>query len=217
MAHRIFIVEDHPVMLEGYISLLQLESDLEVVGTADNAEDAFGEITETAPDIAIVDLRLPGVNGIELTKRLRAFGSSVRILIVSAHEEALYAERAFKAGAEGYLMKYESARFVVVAVRDVLAGRRFVSEQLRSQILSQYLDTPSDQPPSIVDSLTDRELEVFELIGKGNTTMQTAEALALSHKTIESHRANIKRKLGVKRNPELIRRAVMWVESPLGI
>ncbi|GAB5534064.1 MAG: response regulator transcription factor [Rubricoccaceae bacterium] len=213
MPHRVYIVEDHPVMREGYSRLLSQEPDFELCGAAGSAEDALPAIEQEAPDLAIIDLQLPGSNGIELIKRLRSLELAVRILVVSAHEESLYAERALKAGAQGYLMKFESARNVVEASRQVLAGRRYLSESLQSRMMDQWLGGQPTDGETAISTLSDREIEVFEWIGRGKTTLQIAELLSLSPKTIESHRANIKRKLNVDKSPELIQRAVVWVES----
>lgn len=214
MAHRIFLVEDHPVMREGYVSLLNAEPDLEVVAEASSAEEGFDLATDTTYDIAIVDLSLPGVNGVELIKRLRSIDPEVRVLVVSAHDESLYAERALRAGARGYLMKHESAKQFVQAVRTVLDGELYLSESLQTRFLQDRFGHASEPTPAI-ERLTDRELEVFEHFGRGQSTREVAEAMGLSLKTIESHRANIKHKLGIDRAAEFMQRAVLWVESPM--
>jgi len=214
MASRIFLVEDHPVMREGYVSLLNAEPALEVVAEASSAEEGFDLATETTYDIAIVDLSLPGVNGVELIKRLRSLDPDVKVLVVSAHDEALYAERALRAGARGYLMKHESARQFVTAVRTVLDGELYLSEALQTRFLQDRFGHTAE-PASPVSRLTDRELEVFEHFGRGQSTREVAEAMGLSLKTIESHRANIKHKLGIDRAAEFMQRAVLWVEAPM--
>lgn len=214
MTHRVFIVEDHPVMREGYVSLINAEPDLEVVGEASSAEDAFDQAAELEFDVAIVDLSLPGVNGVELIKRLRSIDDDVKVLVVSAHDEALYAERALRAGARGYLMKHESAKGFVEAVRQVLSGELFLSDSLRTRFLNDRFGFGNDPAPT-VSRLTDRELEVFEHFGRGKSTREVAEVMGLSLKTIESHRTNIKQKLGIDRAAEFMQRAVLWVEAPL--
>ncbi len=201
-------------MREGYASLLNAEGDLQVCAEAASAEEAFDRAESVRYDIAIVDLSLPGVNGVELIKRLLATNPDARILVVSAHDEALYAERALRAGARGYLMKYESARKFVHAVRKVLDGELYLSETLRNQFLSDRFGLRHDDAPAM-SALTDRELEVFENFGHGRTTREVAEMMGLSLKTIESHRSNIKRKLGVEKAAEFMQRAVLWVEAPL--
>lgn len=214
MAARIFLVEDHPVMREGYVSLLNAEPDLEVVAEASSAEEGFDLAADTEYDVAIVDLSLPGVNGVELIKRLRSLDADVKVLVVSAHDEALYAERALRAGARGYLMKHESARQFVTAVRTVLDGELYLSESLQNRFLQDRFGHGSE-PTSTISRLTDRELEVFEHFGRGQSTREVAEAMGLSLKTIESHRANIKHKLGIDRAAEFMQRAVLWVEAPM--
>ena len=214
MTHRIFLVEDHPVMREGYASLLNAEPDLEVCAEASSAEEAFDRAVDLEFDIAIIDLSLPGVNGIELIKRLRSLDPQLKVLVVSAHDEALYAERALRAGAQGYLMKHESARQFVTAVRTVLEGDLWISDSLQNRLLHDRLGHGAPDAPTI-SRLTDRELEVFEHFGRGQSTRQVAEAMGLSLKTIESHRANIKQKLGIDRAAEFMQRAVLWVESAM--
>ena len=214
MTHRVFIVEDHPVMREGYVSLINAEPDLEVVGEASSAEEAFDRAAELEFDVAIVDLSLPGVNGVELIKRLRSIDDDVKVLVVSAHDEALYAERALRAGARGYLMKHESAKGFVEAVRQVITGELFLSDSLRTRFLNDRFGFGNDPAPT-VSRLTDRELEVFEHFGRGKSTREVAEVMGLSLKTIESHRTNIKQKLGIDRAAEFMQRAVLWVEAPL--
>ena len=214
MAHRIFLVEDHPVMREGYVSLLNAEPDLHVCAEASSAEEGFELAVDLEFDIAIVDLSLPGVNGVEFIKRLRSLDPDVKVLVVSAHDEALYAERALRAGARGYLMKHESARQFVTAVRTVLDGELYLSDSLQTRFLQDRFGHATESTPAI-ERLTDRELEVFEHFGRGQSTREVAEALGLSLKTIESHRANIKNKLGIDRAAEFMQRAVVWVESPM--
>jgi len=216
MVSRIFLVEDHPVMREGYASLLNAEPDLEVCGEASSAEEAFERADGLEFDIAIVDLSLPGVNGIELIKRLRSLDTDLKVLVVSAHDEALYAERALRAGAQGYLMKHESARQFVTAVRSILDGDLYLSDALQSRLLHDRLGHGAAEA-STISRLTDRELEVFEHFGRGQSTREVAEAMGLSLKTIESHRANIKQKLGIDRAAEFMQRAVLWVESSMAV
>ncbi|HEX8385398.1 MAG TPA: response regulator transcription factor [Rubricoccaceae bacterium] len=214
MAYRIFLVEDHPVMREGYASLISHEPDMEICGEAASAEEAFSVVPGLRPDVVVADLSLPGVNGIELIKRLNALDACGAVLVVSAHDESLYAERALAAGAKGYLMKHESAGNVVEAIRRVLGGHLYLSEKLRERlILSRIAQSPP--PGSPVDPLTDREIEVFEHFGRGRTTQEIAERLGLSPKTVESHRANIKKKMGIEHAPEFVQRAVLWVERSL--
>ena len=201
-------------MREGYVSLINAEPDMEVCGEASSAEDAFDQAADLEFDVAIVDLSLPGVNGVELIKRLRSINDDVKVLVVSAHDEALYAERALRAGARGYLMKHESAKGFIEAVRVVLSGELFLSDSLRTRFLNDRFGFGNDPAPT-VSRLTDRELEVFEHFGRGKSTREVAEVMGLSLKTIESHRTNIKQKLGIDRAAEFMQRAVLWVEAPL--
>ena len=201
-------------MREGYVSLLNAEPDLHVVAQAASAEEGFDLSVGLEFDIAIVDLSLPGVNGVEFIKRLRSVDPDIKVLVVSAHDEGLYAERALRAGARGYLMKHESARRFVTAVRTVLDGEFYLSDTLQSRFLVDRFRQSGETTLSI-DRLTDRELEGFEHFGRGKSTREVAELLGLSLKTIESHRANIKQKLGIDGAAEFMQRAVVWVESPM--
>ncbi len=214
MAIRIFLVEDHPVMRAGYASLIAHEQDMEICGQVATAEEAFDAVPGLHPDVVVADLSLPGVNGIELIKRLHALNACGAVLVVSAHDESLYAERALAAGALGYLMKHESAGNVVAAIRRVHAGALYLSERLRERLILSRIGKPSSSR-SAIDPLTDREIEVFEQFGRGRTTQGIADRLGLSAKTVESHRANIKKKLGIEHAPEFVQRAVLWVEHSL--
>ena len=214
MAIRVFLVDDHPVMREGYTRLIAGDADMEVCGTADSSEAAFAAVPGLRPDVAVVDLSLPGVNGIELIKRLAAVGACGAVLVVSAHDETLYAERALAAGALGYVMKQEPAETVLDAIRLVHQGRVYLSERLREGLLLARIAHPSTSLAAVRD-LTDREIEVFEHFGRGRTTAEIAERLCLSPKTVESHRANIKTKLGIETAPAFVQQAVLWVKRAL--
>ena len=214
MAIRVFLVDDHPVMREGYTRLIAGDADMEVCGTADSSEAAFAVVPGLRPDVAVVDLSLPGVNGIELIKRLAAVGACGAVLVVSAHDESLYAERALAAGALGYVMKQEPADAVLDAIRHVHQGRVYLSERLHEGLLLARIAHPSTSPSAVRD-LTDREIEVFEHFGRGRSTAEIAERLCLSPKTVESHRANIKKKLGIETAPAFVQQAVMWVKRAL--
>ncbi len=214
MRTTVFVVEDHPIMREGYESLIRLEADLDLVGSAGSADEAMSQITDLKPDVVVMDLQLPGMSGVELIKQLIAFEIPGQILVVSAHDEDLYGERTLRAGARGYLMKDESARSLVDAVRKVGEGGLYISGALEKRLVGDWVDG-ADRALSPTERLSDRELEVFELLGRGRTTRQVAETLNLSVKTIESHRANLKKKLNIKTAPDLVRQAVLWVQSPM--
>lgn len=214
MSSRIMIVDDHPIMRRGYVSLLGRVPGLEICGEAGSALEALAIVAAEDPDLAIVDISLGGMNGIELTKHIRASHPRTLVLIVSMHDESLYAERALAAGARGYLMKSEVDGMVVGAVRRVLDGGYFVSERISAKIFAQFGSrrkaSVADDP---VERLSDRELEVFELIGLGKSTIEIADALMISPKTVETHRAKIRDKLGVGSGRELMRHAVQWISG----
>lgn len=212
MAEQIYIVEDHGVMRQGYASLVEREMGLQICGKTGSATDARGEIPEVDPDLAIVDLSLDEGSGLELIKDLQSQCCDLKVLVVSMHDESLYAERALEAGAEGYVSKGEPSETVVTAIRQLLDGRMYFSEDVNEQMLLRYLGRDTDGPQSPLDVLSDRELEVFEHMGRGLTTQEIAEALQLSPKTIGTYRSRAKEKLAVESNAELRRRAVVWVE-----
>lgn len=208
---NILIVDDHPIVRQGIKSLLASEPDLVVCGEAESSGDAFKQMRKLKPDVAIIDISLKGTDGLELTKALREMEESMPILIMSMHDEVLYAERALRAGANGYIMKDQVADNIVEAVRRVLKGDIYVSEGVRQRILRGVRGIKDKNKPS-VDRLSDRELEVFRLLGEGLGTRQIAEQLKLSIKTIETYRAHIKEKLNLSSGTELVRYAVQWVE-----
>lgn len=214
MARRIFIVDDHPIMRRGYASLIGREPDLEICGEAGSAVEALSTIGNCSPDLAIIDISLGGMNGLELIKQLQAQRPQLLILVVSMHDESLYAERVLAAGAKGYIMKSVVDRTVIDAIRRILTGGYFVSEKMSSRFLSQLGGRrAAASPRMLVANLSDRELEVFELLGHGRTTAEIASALMISPKTVETHRARIKEKLGVATGRELLLYAVRWVEK----
>jgi DNA-binding NarL/FixJ family response regulator len=213
MSYKIFVVDDHPVMRRGYSYLIGAEMDMEICGEAESARAALEQMGEASPDLALVDLTLKGMGGLELIKRLQAQYPDVRVLVVSMHDETLYADRALRAGARGYIMKDEVESAIVKAIRRILDGGVYVSDALSTKILLQYTGAVPGKGESPLDRLSDRELEVFESMGRGYGTREIAERLALSPKTIDSYRSRIKDKLAIDRNSELTRRAVIWVES----
>lgn len=212
MKRTVFVVDDHPVIRWGYISLINQEPDLEVCGEADTAFEALDKIPEASPDLAIVDISLAGMNGIELTKQLQVLHPDLPVLIVSMHDEVLYGDRALRAGARGYIMKREVRTKIVEAIRRLLSGGTYLSDQMSTRLLKQYQGGRFDER-SPIERLSDRELEVFELYGRGYSTREIAEALFISRKTVESHRNRIKDKLGLESTSQFLQRAVQWVQS----
>ena len=210
---KIIIVDDHPLMRKGLALSLDSETDLKVVGQAADAEEGLTMLEELKPDVAIVDISLPGMSGLELIKHIGAMYPDVRSLVVSRHDEALYAERAIRAGARGYVMKLEAGDEIVKAVRRVLAGGIYVSEEINERLLMGLAAGRDELAQSPLEVLSDRELEVFELSGRGLVTREIAERLHLSVKTVESYRARIKDKLNLKTAAELMQHAVQWVEG----
>ncbi|WP_456429726.1 response regulator [Rhodocaloribacter sp.] len=210
---RILIVDDHPLMRKGLALTLEAEPDLVVCAQAESAEDALGTFEEVDPDMAIVDISLPGMSGLELIKHLHMLKPELGILVVSRHEETLYAERAIRAGARGYVMKLEAGKVIVKAVRRVLDGGIYVSDEINERLLMGIASRQGQMAQSPLEVLSDRELEVFELTGRGLGTREIAERLHLSIKTVESYRARIKNKLNLSNAAELMQHAVQWVES----
>ncbi len=211
---RILLVEDHPIMREGFAQLINHEPDLQVCGQAGSAPKAMESIQALQPDMAIVDISLKGTNGIELIKNLKAQYPSLPVLALSMHDESLYAERVLRAGAKGYVMKQEPTEKVMMAIRQVLDGDIFLSDAMRSRMLRKFVSgTPPSHTGSDVDRLSDRELEVFQMIGSGKGTRQIANELHLSIKTVETYRAHIKEKLNLNDSMELVHLAVQWVDQ----
>jgi DNA-binding NarL/FixJ family response regulator len=209
--HRILVVDDHPVVIRGLEDLICREPDLTVCGYADSAPLALEQMRALHPDLAIIDISLRGTNGIELVKLMKAEVPRLPILVLSMHDESLYALRALKAGALGYLMKAEAVAHVVSGIRRVLEGRIFVSPRFSEQLIYKAVQSIESGASSPIDTLSDRELEVLELLGKAHNTRSVAKMLNLSVKTIETHRAHIKEKLGFKDAAEMIRFAIDWV------
>lgn len=207
---RIVVVDDHPLMRKGLALSLNAEPDFEVVGQIEDAEQMLEKFEELAPDLVVLDISLPGMNGLELLKHLLAIRADLPVLVVSRHEEALYAERAVRAGARGYVSKLEAGDDIAKAARRVLRGSIHLSEDLKDKLLFAAA-AGRDPMRSPLELLSDRELEVFEMTGRGMPTRDIAERLHLSVKTIESYRARIKTKLGLENATELMQRAVAWV------
>ena len=208
---KVFLVEDHPVTRDGLAQLINYQDDLCMCGTAGTVAKALEGIENSKPDLAIVDVSLPDGHGIELVKDLRARFPALRILMLSMHDETLYAERALRAGAGGYIMKQESTNTVLAAARQILRGVTYLSPKLQERVLQRFASGISTPVNSEIERLTDRELEIYELIGRGRGTREIAQHLRLSVSTVETHRAHLKEKLELESATELVRRAVEWV------
>lgn len=211
-ARRLLIVDDHPLFRHGLSDLINAESDLETCGEADSAPLALDAIRRLTPDLAIVDISLKGTNGIELVKSIKAEHPKLPILVLSMHDESLYAVRALRAGARGYVMKQEAMERVMTAIRDVLKGAVYVSPAMSERLIHEFVETGSGGQ-SVTERLTDRELEILQLIGEGRGVQEIAQELNLSAKTVETHRAHIKEKFNFKTARELARFAVQWVDQ----
>ena len=210
---RIFIVDDHPMMRQGLVQLIGAEKDLAVCGEAENAESALASVSAVKPDLVLADISLPGKNGLELIKDFQASQPGLPVLVISMHDESLYAGRVLRAGGRGYIMKQEGGKKLMLAIRQVIAGKIYVSEKMSAEILETFSGSRAGADSSPVKKLTDREFEILQLIGQGRGTRAIAEKLHLSVKTVEAHRGNIKAKLTLKSAPELVRFAVRWAES----
>ena len=210
---KIFLVDDHPLVREWLTNLIHQQPDLVVCGESSDAPHALQEINRIKPDVAIVDISLRQGSGIELIKDLKAVQPDVAVIVLSMHDERLYAERALRAGARGYIMKSETAKKVIMAVRQVLAGKIYMSETLAAVFAEKFVDGRLPASGSLVDQLSDRELEVFQLLGKGYETRQVAEMMKVSMKTVQAHCAHIKEKLKLTNAAELLREAVRWQEN----
>jgi DNA-binding NarL/FixJ family response regulator len=208
---HILIVDDHPMMREGLRTLISREHDLAICGEAETAGQALDAVANLKPDLVLADISLPGRSGVELIKDIRALQPAVLILVISMHDESLYAERVLRAGARGYIMKQESGPTMIQAIRQVLAGRIYLSGKMSARILENVAGKRANASP--IERLSDREFEVFQLIGRGKSTVQIAEELHLSTKTVEAHRAQVKAKLDLRNMPELISFASRWVET----
>jgi DNA-binding NarL/FixJ family response regulator len=209
----ILIVDDHPMMREGLAQLIGQQKDMTVCGQAGSAPEALDKVRVLKPKLVLVDITLPGRSGLELIKDIQALQAGAAVLVISMHDEALYAERVLRAGGRGYVMKQEGGKKIMEAIRQVAAGHIFVSDKMSAKILEIFSGHRPAAAQTPVESLTDREFEVFQCIGRGVGTKEMALELHVSPKTIEVHRANIKTKLKIKSMPELIRYAVRWVES----
>lgn len=207
---RILVVDDHPIIRQGLALLINREPDLVVCGEAEEATGAMHVLNSSRPDILIVDISLNGPDGLDLLKNIRTTRASLPVLILSMHDESIYAERALRAGANGYIMKAEATEKVLVAVRRILNGEIYVSERIANKMLKLYITGSGSLRNSTIADLSDRELEVFRLIGEGHGTRQISEELHISVKTVESYQAHIKEKLSLRSARELMQRAIQW-------
>jgi len=205
-------VDDHPIVRQGLAELIDPEPDLEICGEAEDAAGALRTIEESGPDLAVVDISLKDSSGIELIKDLKLRFPDLVVLVLSMHDESFYAERVLRAGAKGYITKDEATEDVILAIRKLLDGGFYLSEKMSAKMLSKFVEGPSETGGMPIERLTDRELQVFELIGRGISTRNVAVKLHLSIKTVESHRENIKRKLKLDNATELLQHAIKWVQ-----
>jgi DNA-binding NarL/FixJ family response regulator len=216
-ATRVLVVDDHPLLRKGVSQLIDQERDLQVVGEAEDAHKALAAIENTHPDVALIDISLNGTCGIELLKNVKARFPKLKMLVLSMHDESVYAHRALRAGASGYIMKQEGSEKVLVALRKVLRGEVYLSENMGNRVLHTLVGGHAPAGTSPVEELSDRELEIFSLIGQGHGTRPIAEKLHLSIKTVESHRAHIKEKLNLQTATELVHHAIQWVQTEPGL
>lgn len=209
---RVLVVDDHPIVRQGIIQIISQEPDFTVCGEAESASAALQAIAALKPDVVLADLSLKESSGLELVKDVRVRWPDLPVLMLSMHDESIYAERVLRAGARGYLTKVEATERVIEALRMVLRGEIYLSSQMASRLVGMYVKGRPESTGSTVERLSDRELEVFNLIGQGLKTSQIAERLHLSVKTIESHRSNIKRKLNLDNATQLLQHAIQWTQ-----
>jgi DNA-binding NarL/FixJ family response regulator len=213
---RVLLIDDHPIVRQGLGLLIDREPDLCICGEAENAHSALHAVSTLRPDIVVLDISLPGPDGLDVLKEIRIRSGSLPVLILSMHDESIYAERALRAGANGYIMKQEATEKVLIAIRKILRGEVYLSDRLTSNMLQQFVHGADAAKNSPLVHLSDRELEIFRLIGEGHSTRQIADQLHLSVKTIESHQAHIKEKLALKSGRELVQHAIEWTVNLSG-
>ena len=211
---RVLLVDDHPLVREGLVTLIRATPDLEVMGEAGNADEALRILSEKSPDLVLADLSLPGLNGLELIRDMRAKFPKLRVLVLSMYEEGVYAERALRAGAHGYIMKQAPGSKIIEAIRTVLRGEVYVSPTIATRMLQLLVDgNAGENRRSDLEGLSDRELQVFTSIGNGLATHEIADVLKLSVKTIQTYREHIKRKLGLRNATDLVHYATQRVHA----
>jgi DNA-binding NarL/FixJ family response regulator len=211
-ARNVLIVDDHPLVRQGIATLISQEADLAVSGEAESAHEALEAMAQAPPDVAVVDLTLKDSSGLELIKDIRIRFPNVRVLVLSMRDEGFYAERVLRAGALGYVTKAEPRQRIIEGIRKVLAGRIYVSEKMATKVMGKIVAGGGEPGGSPIGELTDRELEVFELIGGGLATREIARKLHISPKTVDSHREHIKQKLKLDTAADLSRHAIQWVQ-----
>jgi DNA-binding NarL/FixJ family response regulator len=209
----ILIVDDHPMMRQGLAQLINHERDMVASCEAGTAAQALNMVVARKPDLVIVDISLPDKNGLELIKDIQVFHPYLPILVISMHDESIYAERVLRAGGRGYIMKQEGGRKLMQAIRQVLTGQIYLSEKMSARILEIFSGRKAEAISSPVERLSDREFEIFQLVGQGQGTREIANRLNLSVKTIEVHRANLRRKLNFRTGTEVVHYAIRWMES----
>lgn len=210
---KVLLVDDHPIIRQGLSQMINHEPDLAVCGEAESVREALEVIASTGPDIVIVDISLKGSSGIDLIKDIKVRHPKLPALVLSMHDESLYAERVLRAGARGYIMKQDPSDKVLAGIRRVIAGHIYVSEAVSERLLTTLADGKTVANRTIVENLTDRELEVFRLIGQGHNRGQIADELNISVKTVEAHRANIIKKMKLKNSSDLLQQAIQWSKS----
>jgi DNA-binding NarL/FixJ family response regulator len=210
---KVLLVDDHPLVREGLVNLISQQADLQICGEAGNEPQALELIRTIRPDVAIVDISLETGSGIELIKSIKAMFPTVTVLVLSMHDELLYAERALRAGARGYVMKREAAKKVIEAIRCVLAGQLYVSDKIAALMAEKFVEGRLATTASPIEQLSNRELEVFQLLGLGHNTRQIADHLHVGFKTVQAYCARIKEKLKLANATELLREAIRWQES----
>jgi DNA-binding NarL/FixJ family response regulator len=212
---RIVIIDDHPLFRKGLEQLISSSNGFAVCGEAGNAAEGLSALRKLKPDLTIIDISLPGANGIELIKNIRAEFPKLPLLVLSMHDESVYALRSIRAGAQGYIMKQEALENVVRALHEIMSGRPYLSPAMSARLITNFAKGNDDAKTNLADNLSDRELEILELIGKGREVREIARELHLSPKTVETHRAHIKEKLNLANARQVARFAVQWVaEQP---
>jgi DNA-binding NarL/FixJ family response regulator len=215
--HRVLLLDDHPMTRYGMARLIEQEPDLVVCGEAENGHSALAAVKTEKPDVVLVDLTMPGGEGIEFIKDMRALHPEVAVLVVSMHDEEVYAQRALRAGSRGYIMKSEGGEQLIKAIRQVLEGKIYLSEKMAGEVLEVFSGHRQRGETTTLDKLSDREFEVFRLLGQGLTTREIGQRLRLGTKTVDTHRLHLRQKLGFKTSAALIKYAIRWAGTQLMI